>query len=158
MIKIKPFSQSPGMCGPASLKMVLSYYNISASESAIAKAAGASRGGGVSAMGLIRAAKKFGFKPYFKKNSTISDLEYFVKKGIPVIVDWFLEDDGHYSVVVDINKKNIMLLDPALGRKRTMPREKFLRVWFDFPGNFIKNSEDLILRAILVLQPLTKTL
>jgi len=152
VIKLKSFRQTPGLCGPASLKIVMDYYGVSVSEAEIAKAAKATKERGVSAKGLIRAAKYFGFKAIFKKNSSLRDLEYFVEKRMPVIVDWFSEDDGHYSVVTDINNRNVVLLDPALGGKKVFSRETFFRIWFDFPGKFIKTPKDLVLRSILVLE------
>ena len=156
MIKIKPFRQTAGLCGPASLKMVLDFYGVSASESEIAKIAGATKEKGISKEGLIKAAKHFGFQVFLKKKSSINDLRYFIKKKIPVIVDWFFEDDGHYSVVVDIDKKSVFLMDPSLKKGvRKMPIEKFLRVWFDFRGKFIKNPKDLVLRLMLVVTPLS---
>lgn len=151
MIKLKPFRQTPGLCGPASLKMVMDYYGVSISEEKLARLSGASKKKGVSIKGLIKAAKHFGFKTFLKQNSSLKDLEQFVNKKIPVIVDWFYEDEGHYSVVADIDNKNIVLMDPALGGKRKMPVEKFLRLWFDFPGKFIKKPDDLILRLMLVV-------
>lgn len=159
MIKLKPFRQSPGLCGPASLKMVMDYYGVSFSEAGIAKAAGATRKKGTKIEGLIKAARHFGFKTFVKKNSSLRDLEYFVKRKIPVIVDWFSEDDGHYSVVVDIDKKNVVLMDPELRkilvyiRRRKFSRETFLRIWFDFPGEFIRKPKDLVLRLMLVVTP-----
>ena len=102
MLKLKPFCQTAGLCGPASLKIVLAYYGVSVSESKIAKIAGASKEKGA---WLIKAAKHFGFQVFSKENSSPADIKYFIKKKIPVIVDWFLEDDGHYSVAVDIDKK-----------------------------------------------------
>jgi len=159
MIKLKPFRQTPGFCGPASLKMVFDYYGVSVSEAEIAKIAGASREKGTSKAGLIKAVKHFGFKAFSKTNSSLNDLRYFIKRKIPVIVDWFFEDEGHYSVVVDIDKKNIVLMDPTLRklliyvRRRKFSTEKFLRIWFDFPGKFIKTPKDLVLRLMLVVTP-----
>ncbi|MDP1538735.1 MAG: cysteine peptidase family C39 domain-containing protein [bacterium] len=153
MIKLKPFRQTPGLCGPASLKMVLEHYGVSVSESKIARIAGASKGKGVSAKGLIKAARHFGFQAFSKKNSSLGDIKYLIKRKIPVIVDWFFEDEGHYSVVVDIDKKNIILMDPGLGGERKMPIEKFLRIWFDFPGKFIKKPKDLVLGLMLAVVP-----
>ena len=153
MIKLKPFRQTPGLCGPASLKMVFDYYGVRVSEAEISKIAGASKEKGVSKEGLNKAAKHFGFQVFSKEKSTLSDLKYFIKKGIPVIVDWFFEDEGHYSVVVDIDKQNIVFRDPSFKGLRRLPIEKFLRVWFDFPGKFIKNPKELILRRILVVTP-----
>ncbi len=154
MIKIKPFRQTPGLCGPASLKMVLDYYGVSVSEAELAKAAGATKGKGVSKKGLKKAAEHFGFKLFLKKNSSLQDLKYFIKKKIPVIIDWFFEDDGHYSVVVDINKKKVVIMDPSLKKGiREFSTEKFLRVWFDFSGDYIKKPKNLVLRLMLVITP-----
>jgi len=155
MIKLKPFRQTPGFCGPVSLKMVFDYYGISVSEAKIAKVAGATQEKGCSIKGLIKTAKYFGFRTYLKRESSFDDLRYFVKKKkVPVIVDWFSEDEGHYSVVVDIDKKNITLIDPSLKRgKRKFTTEEFLRVWFDFPGKYIKDPKEVILRLMLVIVP-----
>lgn len=154
MINLKPFRQTPGLCGPASLKIVMDYYGISVSERKIAKAAGATKEKGVSFDGLARAAKHFKFNVFYKKNSSLDDIEKFINKKIPVIVDWFLEDDGHYSVVSGIDRKNILLMDPSLDKgKRKISREDFLRVWFDFRGKFIRKPEDLVLRLMLVAVP-----
>ncbi len=162
MIKLKPFRQTPGLCGPASLKMVMDYYGLSVSEKEIARVAGSSRERGTSIKGLIRAAEHFGFKTILKKDASLRDLEYFVNKKIPVIVDWFDREEGHYSVVVDITKRKVVLMDPALRkiliyiRRRVFPREVFFRLWFDFPNKFIKTPKDLVLRAMLVVTPSLK--
>ena len=159
MIKLKPFRQTPGLCGPASLKMVMDYYGLSVPEKEIARVAGSSRERGTSIKGLIRAAKHFGFKTIFKKDASLKDLEYFVDRKIPVIVDWFDKEEGHYSVVVDITKRKVVLMDPALRkillyvRRRVFPREVFFRLWFDFPHKFIRTPKDLVLRAMLVVTP-----
>lgn len=159
MIKLKPFRQTPGLCGPASLKMVMDYYGVSVSEAELTRLSGATKEKGISIGGLIKAAKRFGFKTFLKKNSSLTDIRYFIKRKIPVIVDWFQEDDGHYSVVVDVDKDNVILMDPALRkfliyiRRRKFPRETFFRVWFDFPGKFIRKPKDLVLRLMLVVVP-----
>ncbi len=154
MLKLKPFRQTPGLCGPASLKMVFDYYGVSVSEAEIAEIAGASREKGTSIEGLVRAAKHFGFRVLLKEGATLDDLKHFVKRKIPVIVGWFFEDEGHYSVVVDINDKTLILRDPSLKKGvRKMPVERFLRVWFDFPGKLIETPKDLILRLMLVITP-----
>jgi len=159
MINLKPFRQTPGLCGPVSLKMVLDYYGVSVSEDKIAKIAGATKEKGTSAAGLVKAAKYFGFQVFLKEKGSLDDISYFIKRKIPVIVDWFFRDDGHYSVVVDINKKNIVLMDPTLRkiliyiRRRKISAKKFFRIWFDFPGDFIEDPKDLVLRLMLVITP-----
>ena len=154
MIRVKPFHQTAGFCGPASLKMVMDYYGISVSEKAIAQAAGASRKEGASKEGLIKAARHFRFKVFSQEKSDLGDLRRFIKRGMPVIVDWFFEDDGHYSVAVDIDQKEITLIDPSLGGARKMSLERFTRLWFDFPRKSIKEPKDLVLRLMIVVTPI----
>jgi predicted double-glycine peptidase len=158
-IKIKPVGQKNGGCGPASLRGAMDYWGVIASEAEIAEIAGTTPEKGTSKEGLIKAAKHFGFDVFIKENASLDDLRKYVKEEIPVIVAWFCKDDGHYSVVVDINKNNIILSDPALkkpfiyGNTRKMSCKKFQRLWFDFPDDFIKEPKDLILRMIMVITP-----
>lgn len=152
MLKIKPFRQKPGFCGPAALKMVLDYYGISKSEKELAALSGATPTKGVGVQGLLKAAKKFGLRGLVKDFSEIRDIRgYVLKKKIPVIVDWWSVDEGHYSVVVDINKENIYLQDPEWGRVRAMKIQTFKRVWFDFPGDFLRSKIQLNIRRMLAL-------
>ena len=83
-----------------------------------------------------------------------------LEKKIPVIVEWFLEDEAHYCVVVDIDKNNIYLMDPYRKYKpavRKMPlfdngEPYFQKLWFSFEGAYMKDKNDLILRRMIVLQ------
>lgn len=153
MLNVKPFRQKPGYCGPASLKMVLSYFGTEKSENELVKLSGCKKDKGVEANGLLKAAKKLGFKGFIKDFSNIEDIKKFViDKKILIIVDWFSGDDGHYSVVVGINKKNIYLQDPELGRLRIMKLVDFERVWFDFSGPFLRSKNDLIIRRMIVIK------
>ncbi|HBD02098.1 MAG: hypothetical protein UX38_C0002G0111 [Microgenomates group bacterium GW2011_GWC1_46_16] len=152
MLKVKPFRQKTGLCGPATIKMVLSYYGVEKTEAELAELMRADPAVGVDASRMIEASESLGFKGYFQDNSTFEDLERLVKTDqIPVIVDWFSEDDGHYSVVVDLDTENIYLLDPEIGHVRAMRRSKFFRIWFDFPGEYIKSSADLTIRRLIVI-------
>jgi len=152
MLKIKPFRQKSGLCGPATLKMVLSYYGINKTESAIAKDTDCDPDLGVDARRMLEYAHDLGLNGYIQDLSTFEDLERLViKEEIPVIVDWFSEDDGHYSVVVDLDSENIYLLDPQIGFVRALRRQLFFRVWFDFPGDFLRSSDDLTIRRMIVI-------
>ena len=134
---LKHFIQSSGFCGPASLKIALSYFNKEFSEKKLTKLTKANRQFGTEHEGMIKAIKKINGYVFAKENSTINDLEYFIKKeNLPVIVGWFDNDGDHYSVVFDINSKNIILADPACNQpKREIKRKIFPKIWFDFVGN-----------------------
>ncbi len=139
----------------ASLKMVLDYFGCQKSEAELIKLIGATTGQGTSAQGIKKAVQKLGFSVRVKDNADFQDIKYWLVKKVPLIVDWFStfgEVEGHYSVVVGLDKNFIYLQDPEIARVRKMEREDFKRVWFDFAGDFIKNKNDLILRRLLVLE------
>lgn len=153
MLDVKPYRQKPGLCGPSSLKMVLDFFGIEKTETELAIMAGYTNQDGTKSEGLIKAAETLGLMAFQKDFSEIKDLKKnVIDKKIPVIVDWFSKDDGHYSVVVDIDDKNIYLQDPQLGELRTMDLETFKRVWFDFPGDYLKSKDDIIIRRIIVIR------
>lgn len=132
--------------------MVLEYYGIKKSERELARLSGATVGRGVEGEGLLRAAKKLGLRGFIKDFASFSDIKRFViQENIPVIVDWFSRDDGHYSVVVGIDGKNIYLQDPEWGKRVKMDLKIFYRVWFDFPGNYIRSPKDLIIRRLIAI-------
>ena len=134
------------MCGPASLKMVLSYYNINKSEKELAKLTKTNKAG-CSEKEIVKTAKSLGLKGKIKQKSTIKELKQLNKKGIPVIVDWFSpEEAGHYSVVVGFNKNNIFLADPHFGKIKQYNLDWFKERWYDIV------NDKLIIREIIVIQ------
>ncbi|MCX6712966.1 MAG: cysteine peptidase family C39 domain-containing protein [Candidatus Vogelbacteria bacterium] len=162
-LKIRPFQETlnASMCGPASLKIVLGYFGVEKSEKELAKLCGATKKLGVDVAGITRAAGKLGFKVTVKNNSSFADIEKWLNKGVPPIVNWFTRGrrecpdsetaDGHYSVVCGLDKNYIYLQDPEIGGIRKIKRNDFLRVWFDFAGEIIKPNE-LIIRQIIALE------
>jgi len=151
MIKIKPFKQSTCyLCGPASLKMVFSYYGINKTEKVIAKKTNTTSSRGCSVNNLIKYAKSLGLKASLKDNFSIARLETLINKEIPVIVDWFsLKGEGHYSVIVGITKNQITYIDPYDGKTKKITKQAFLARWFDFIGPVSKNSL-VIKRAVVI--------
>jgi ATP-binding cassette subfamily B protein len=147
-----PYQQNyDGSCGPASLKIVLKHFGIEKSEKELRKLTKCTIEG-VELEDLLKVAKKFDLKGFIKENSTIGEMKKYLKeKDHVIIVGWFSTDEGHYSVVSHIGKENVYLIDPELGYMRAMRIELFRRIWFDFPGDFIKKKSDLQLRRMLVL-------
>ncbi len=162
MLKIKPFQETlnASMCGPASLKIVLKYYDIEVTEKELAQLTEVSSDLGTDDKGLARAAKHFGFKVKIKNNSNFKDIEKWLNKKVPVIVNWFTRGrkdysdsdiaDGHYSVVAGLDNKFIYLQDPEIGKIRKLKRDDFRKVWFDFKGEYIKANELIIRQMIAV--------
>jgi len=162
MLKVRPFQETlnSGYCGPASLKIVLSYYGIEKTEKELAKLCKVKKDLGANDKGIRNVAEKLGFKVKIKNNSSFKDIEAWLKKSVPVIVDWFTRGrndyqesetaDGHYSVVIGLDDKFIYLQDPEIGRIRKIKRYDFMRVWFDFKGDYLKSNE-LIIRQIIAI-------
>jgi len=147
-------------CGPATLKILFGYYGIDKTEKELAKMAGWNKVLGIDDMGIKKAAEKLGFKVKIKNNSSYKDIQKWLDKGVPVIVNWFTRGrndypesetaDGHYSLAVGLDDKFIYLQDPEIGKVRKIKRYDFMRVWFDFKGDYIKPDE-LIIRQIIVI-------
>ena len=162
ILKVKPFQETlySSYCGPASLKILFGYYGIDKTEEELAKMAGWNKVLGIDDKGIKKVAEKLGFKAITKNNSSFKDIELWLKKGIPVIVDWFTRGrndyqesetaDGHYSVVISLDDKFVYLQDPEIGRIRKIKRYDFMRVWFDFKGDYLKPNE-LIIRQIIAI-------
>lgn len=162
MLKVKPFQETPhkSYCGPASLKILLSYYGIEKTEKELARLCKTKNDLGTNDKGIKEAAEYLGFKVIIKNNSSFKDMEAWLKKDIPVIVNWFTRGradytdsdvaDGHYSVVSGLDDKFIYLQDPEIGKIRKLEREDFMKVWFDFKGKYIKPSE-LVVRQIIAI-------
>ena len=163
LLKVKPFQETlhGGYCGPASLKMVMDYFGKAVSEEEVAERCGRDPELGTDDASIKRAAEEYGFKVEIQNNSTYADIEKWLAKGVPVIVDWFTSGrrdyndsqvpDGHYSVIVGLDEENIYLQDPEIGGMRTIKRDDFYRVWFDFKGAAIKEWDDIILRQIIAV-------
>ena len=139
-IAVKKYLQSTGLCGPASLKILLSHFGKDFSESDLAglasAAAGLERGMGTEHEGMINAAKAIGGFVFAKDEGTVEELGYFVvKEKLPAIIGWFDRDDDHYSVVVSITDQHIIIVDPASDEpERWLDRKTFPKIWFDFVG------------------------
>ncbi len=152
MIHLTPFRQRQSHCGPASLKMVLGFYGIPSNERALARVAGTMLSTGTTADGLLRAAKMYGCDGRVFNDATIGFLRRMVLvRKIPVIVQWFSTDEGHYSVVVHLDRDNIYLQDPEAGHLVAMKLATFKRVWFDFVGSKPPSTDTLIARRVIVV-------
>lgn len=162
MLKVKPLQETLFMsyCGPASLKILLNYYGIDKTEKELAEMAGWDRDLGIDDKGIKRTAESLGFKVKIKNYSNFKDIEKWLKKDVPVVVTWFTRGrsdypdsetaDGHNSVVTGLDDKFIYLQDPEIGKIRKIKRYDFMRVWFDFKGDYIKKNE-LIIRQIIAI-------
>ena len=157
MLDVPSFRQKPGYCGPASLKMVLGYLGVDITEKKLALITGCKPSRGVGAESLVCAARKLGFHARVKDFSDLDDIREWVnRKKLPVIVDWFAFEGGHYSVVSGIDRENIYLEDPSLGHRRALKLSTFMRLWFDFPNNYLRSRDELIIRRMIIIDRRTR--
>lgn len=164
LLPVKSFQETlhAGMCGPASLKMVLAYYGLERSEEKLAKLCGTDPDLGTSAEGIKQAAESLGFTVEIKNNSTFEDIQAWLDKKVPVIVNWFTRgrtdysssevSDGHLSVVVGLDDEYIYLQDSEIGKLRQIARDDFIKVWFDFTGEYINSWDEMIIRQLIAIQ------
>lgn len=164
MLELKAFQETlhEGMCGPASLKIVLDYFGVDKTETELADLMGKTALG-TDAESIAAAAKSLGFEAVVKNESDFGDIQTWLGKKVPVIVNWFTRGradysdsevaDGHYSVVSGLDSENIYLQDPELGALRTIKRDDFKKVWFDFADEFISRDGLIIRQLIAVYYP-----
>lgn len=147
-------------CGNTSLKSVLWYFGRRPSARSLRELCHVRRDG-VDHAALIRGACSLGATVFAKSGGTISDLEFFLRRSLPVIVGWWSRDleagdvhfreawslrerkqrdCGHYSVVCGVGARTVTLMDPQQtyrsGRWRvvgpmSMTRRTFLNLWYD---------------------------
>lgn len=101
--------QSFNNCGPASLSMALSYYNIHKSQEELGQLlrpyqipGGDNDDKSVTLDELASQAETLGLVAYHRPNGNIELLQKFISSGIPVITRTWLhpnEDIGHYRVI-----------------------------------------------------------
>lgn len=163
LLSLQPFQETlhEGMCGPASLKIVLAYFNIEKSENELAELVGVTELGS-NAEGIIKAVQNLGLTAEEHNESSFEDIQAWLDKKVPVIVNWFTRGrgdypatavaDGHYSVVAGLDENYIYLQDPEIGDLRKIAKDDFMRVWFDFSGETIRSNE-LIVRQLIAIYP-----
>jgi len=163
LLPVKPFQETlgGGYCGPASLRLVLDYYGINKNEEELSLMCNRDTDSGVDDEAIKKAAENLGLKVEIKNNASFLNIEKWLDRQVPVIVNWFTrgrydypEDDvadGHYSVVVGLDEQYIYLQDPEVGRVRKINREDFYRVWFDFLTDHITRWEDMIVRQLIAI-------
>ncbi len=153
MSKLKGFKQSDdSRCGPTSIKMGLNYYGIEASEDEIAKRANHTYKLGCTNDDAVKAIKSYGIYAEIKQNCTLAQLKRYVNKKIIVIVDWFYETTGHYSIVIKIDNKYIHLMDPIDGKPKKLLIPDFMRVWFDWEkDNILTKDSKMYYQTMIIL-------
>ena len=135
----------PYTCGATCLAMVLAAHKkIFGNEAALAKKLGTDSEWGPDRAEIERVAGSYGLTVTGREWMTIADLQRCVAKGSLVIIlyqawraepnppawerDW---TDGHYSVVVGIDREKVQLADPWIGEVGWVSHKELRRRWHD---------------------------
>jgi len=152
MINYKICKQKKGFCGPASLKIIFDHYGVVKSQDEWAKLSETTKKDGVQNEGLIRAIKEVGFAAEIIKEVSFENLRKLIREQQTFLAIWWSGSGGHYSPVVDVTEKDIILADPELGKLRQMSLKNFDHFWFDFSKDYDRRPTDLELRSILIIK------
>ena len=148
MLHIKPIKQNTGYtCGPTCIAMLAKFYGVRVSWAKVMRSCKIDRNG-MSNDDLVRALRKLNFSVSKKSRNTWKDLRKNYHDRIPVVVAWMLHGYiGHFSIVVEVGKNHLVLADPDTGKHRRMPKEIFMRLWFDYDDIFFpKRAKKIHLR------------
>jgi ATP-binding cassette, subfamily C, bacteriocin exporter len=112
-------------CGAACLSAVARYYGLRVPLAVVRQFAGTDREG-TSILGLKEAAVRIGFHA----SGVRSSQESLNRLVSPAVAHLGLANGAdHFVVVCSTNGKSVRIMDPAVGRVITMPREEFLHLW-----------------------------
>ena len=127
-----------GWCGPAALSFALAKQGVHVSQETIARVTQTTTTGGVDPAPLIRFVKGKGMKTKVlngkEPNETLTALDYLLKKGYSILVDYLAGvtyKDGHYVVYQGETDRNILVFDPSQGKSVTLKKSYFIKNWRD---------------------------
>jgi len=132
-------------CGAACLLAILAHYNkFEGNEDQLADQLNTNSEDGTNPESIVKIAKKYGLKSNIKNKCTINDLNNYVNTKTPVIINYQAwtnkkkvnwennETDGHYSILIGVDDKNVYFNDPSLlDKKGYIPIKEFMDRWHD---------------------------
>ena len=136
-------------CGPASLSMALSYYDIQESQTEIGQSLrpyqnpqGINDDKSVTLQELALRAEEYNFTAYHRPAGSIKIMQALVAQDIPVIARTWLEpgeDIGHYRVIIGYDQdREILIQDDSLqGNDLEYSYEDFNEIWQAFNYEFL---------------------
>jgi len=118
-------------CGAASLQMILRYFGIVKSEKDLADKFHTNSKSGTSHEAIIKAVKDEGLYYYVNNEAELEEISAFINRGLPVVVNFIelSQNEGHYAVVISIERGYVILNDPWNGENFRMTAESFIERW-----------------------------
>jgi tetratricopeptide (TPR) repeat protein len=157
-------SQTFNNCGPATLSMVLSFYNKPISQDILGaemrpyqNATGDNDDKSIFAHEFVAYAQKNGFESMSRPNGSLETLKKFTANGIPVVVRTWLnpaEDIGHFRVVrgYDDTRQVVLQDDSYQGANLEYSYTDFMTMWEPFNYGYIvvyPKEKEATVQAIL---------
>jgi hypothetical protein len=130
---------TPWSCGPSALKIVLDFYENKINPGKLISETECTTEGTLH-KGLRKILDKLGYKYIEKEKATIDDIEEFIIKGIPVIVDYQAYHGGHFSTIIGFDENRFYISDPASDKKyKWIKKQDFEKRWHeeDEPGKIV---------------------
>ena len=134
-------------CGPASLSMALSYYEINESQQKIGNdlrpyqvAGGDNDDKSVTLYELAERSKEYGLVPYHRPNGNIDLIKMFVTYDMPVVArTWLKENDdiGHYRIIKGYDSSQIIQDDSLQGKNLKYSLSEFNAIWKKFNYEYL---------------------
>jgi ABC-type bacteriocin/lantibiotic exporter with double-glycine peptidase domain len=132
-------------CGVQALLNVMTYYGVEVDRDELMQVLGTTEEGGTPPQAMIAAAQNYGFEVKAGTQWSLNQVKQYVDAGTPVIVllqawadhymtldDWRRDwDNGHYAIVIGLNKDVLLFEDPATIRRTWLREREFLARWHD---------------------------
>lgn len=136
-------------CGPASLSMALSYFDINVSQQALGEElrpyqhpTGDNDDKSTTLEEIARQAETYGLLAYYRPAGDIETLKLFLSYDLPVITRTWLkvnDDIGHYRVVkgYDENTQQLLQDDSLQGKNLWYDYDEFEAIWGKFNNEYV---------------------
>ena len=136
-------------CGPSSLSMILSYFDVNISQHELGDqlrpyqvASGDNDDKSTTLAEMAHKAEELGFAAYYRPNGNEVLLKQFISSGIPVVARTWLNDNdyiGHYRVVkgYDDTRGIIIQDDSYQGANLEFTYEDFNKLWEAFNYEYL---------------------
>ncbi|PWB38626.1 MAG: hypothetical protein C3F02_02850 [Parcubacteria group bacterium] len=120
-------------CGPASLQMALAFFKYFQPQTSLARQLKTSPRLGTNNQRMVKVAQEHGFASFAKKNSKLSDIKFFLKNKLPVIINYRepSENEYHFALISGLDDQAVRLADPHNGHNFKLKKTIFLRRWRD---------------------------
>ncbi len=156
--------QTYNNCGPATLSMLLDFYDTNLSQQEIASELrpynnpqGFNDDKSVTLDELASFAVSQGFTTFKRPNGDIEKLKLFLANDIPVITITWIDQKGgfgHYRIVKGYNQKTNQIIqdDTIFGQQQSVGYSEFTKLWQVFNYDYlvvVPSSKTEIVKAIL---------